>query len=108
MSARHVLGRGDEHQAAAGVLRRVLAAWRDSEDLVSIGAYRTGTNPFVDVALQLRDPILGFLRQHRDEKSALDTTRQQLLELTAVITQLIQNGARLPQPEPAVAMTNDQ
>lgn len=98
----------DEHQAAAGVLRRVLAAWRDSEDLVSIGAYRPGTNPFVDVALQLRDPILGFLRQHRDEKSALDTTRQQLLELTAVITQLIQNESRLPQPEPAVVMANDQ
>ncbi|MBI1311867.1 FliI/YscN family ATPase [bacterium] len=81
-----------DHEAAAGVLRRVLAAWRDSEDLVSIGAYRKGTNPFVDVALQLREPILAFLRQQRTDRSPLESTCQQLIELSGVISHLIQEG----------------
>ncbi len=35
----------DEHRQAAQVLRELLAAYRDHEDLISIGAYRRGSNP---------------------------------------------------------------
>lgn len=77
-----------EQQEAAAVLRRILAAWHDSEDLISIGAYRQGTNPLVDTALQLAQPIDGFLQQQRHEHSNLDATIQQLVALRQAIGQM--------------------
>jgi flagellum-specific ATP synthase len=59
----------------------VLAAYREHEDLVSVGAYRRGTMPLVDVALEMRDEIDAFLRQGLDEPCSLAEARQQLIDL---------------------------
>lgn len=77
-----------EHQNAAAVLRRVLAAWNESEDLISIGAYRQGTNPLVDTAMQLAEPIDAFLKQGRAEHSTIEETAGQLTALYNAIAQL--------------------
>ena len=50
-------------RAAAGELRRLLAAHAEAKDLIEIGAYVPGTNPTVDRAVALRERIDGFLRQ---------------------------------------------
>ena len=39
-----------DHRAAAGVLRALLAAYREAEDLINIGAYVAGSNPRIDRA----------------------------------------------------------
>src|SRR5262249_8965581 len=52
-----------EQQAAAQSVRELLAAYREHEDLISIGAYRSGANSTVDAAIALRDEIQRFLRQ---------------------------------------------
>lgn len=54
-------------RAAAGELRRLLAAHAEAKDLIEIGAYVPGTNPTVDRAVALREPIDGFLRQSVDD-----------------------------------------
>ena len=54
------------HRSKAGKVREWLATLRDSEDLVSVGAYVPGTNPRIDEALTKRDAIDGFLRQPSD------------------------------------------
>jgi flagellum-specific ATP synthase len=54
-------------RAAAGELRRLLAAHAEAKDLIEIGAYVPGTNPTVDRAVALRDRIDGFLRQSVDD-----------------------------------------
>jgi flagellum-specific ATP synthase len=54
------------HRLKAGVVRQWLAALRDSEDLVSVGAYVPGTNPGLDAALERRDAISAFLCQRSD------------------------------------------
>lgn len=77
-----------DQQQAASVVRRLLAAWNESEDLVSIGAYRQGANPLVDAAMQLAGPIDGFFQQGRAEHSTLDQTTQRLAELANAIAQL--------------------
>ncbi|MBN2022564.1 MAG: FliI/YscN family ATPase [Pirellulales bacterium] len=61
-----------EHQQAATVLRELMAAYRDHEDLISIGAYRRGSNPAVDVALELQEPIKKYLAQRVEEPSTLE------------------------------------
>lgn len=55
-----------EHRAKAGQLREWLATLRDSEDLVSVGAYVAGSNPRLDAALGRRDLIERFLCQPAD------------------------------------------
>ena len=54
-------------RAAAGELRKLLAAHAEAKDLIEIGAYVPGTNPTVDRAVALRDPIDHFLRQSVDD-----------------------------------------
>jgi FliI/YscN family ATPase len=54
------------HRRAAGQVREWMAALRDSEDLVSVGAYVPGSNPRIDGALQRREAIDAFLRQPSD------------------------------------------
>lgn len=71
------------HAQAAASVRELLAAYDEAEDLISIGAYQTGSSRLVDQAMQLREPVLAFLRQRRDESSTLDETR-------AVLGKLIQ------------------
>jgi flagellum-specific ATP synthase len=58
-----------QQQELAAELRRLLAAERDARDLIEIGAYRTGTNPDVDRAVERADAIEAFLRQRMDERT---------------------------------------
>jgi flagellum-specific ATP synthase len=73
----------ERHQRDATTIRRLLAAYRDHEDLITIGAYRPGTQPFVDLAIRMREPIREFLEQPLHESSDLPTTLTQLEQLAA-------------------------
>ena len=57
-----------EHQNKASFIKELLAAYKSNEDLISIGAYASGANPKVDLAIHLKDKIDSFLRQDIDEK----------------------------------------
>jgi flagellum-specific ATP synthase len=70
-----------DHQQAAHALRELLAAHRDHEDLISLGAYQRGSNGLVDAALEMHDPIQKFLRQRIDEPVTLEAAREQLVQL---------------------------
>lgn len=70
------------HLDAAGRLRELLATYERSRDLVTIGAYQAGTDPRLDEALQRLPSIEGFLRQRPNDAQPLETTVQQLLEVT--------------------------
>jgi flagellum-specific ATP synthase len=54
-------------QAAGQQVRAALAAYRDKEDLISIGAYQRGSDPLVDLAIDQRPNINAFLRQRVDD-----------------------------------------
>ncbi len=70
-----------EHRQAAAGVRELLAAHRDHEDLISIGAYRRGSNPAVDTAIDMLEPIQRFLRQSIDEHTTSAEAREALLTL---------------------------
>jgi flagellum-specific ATP synthase len=63
---------GREQLAAATALRQLLAARRDAQDLIEIGAYVPGTNPLVDRATQLWTAITAFLCQDADAVAPVD------------------------------------
>ncbi len=66
---------------AGGVVRELLAAWRDAKDLIEIDAYVAGTNPVVDRAVTLKPAIDAFCRQPVGEVTTLDGARQALAGL---------------------------
>ncbi len=68
-------------QAAGRRFRQALAAYRDSEDLIQLGAYVAGTNPALDASIRLRPELLEFLRQDHRERAELPNTLARLEEL---------------------------
>lgn len=72
-----------QHQDAALAIRELMAVYREHEDLISIGAYRPGSNPAVDAAVAVRAEIDQFLRQRIEQGCPLGLTENELLELGA-------------------------
>ena len=53
----------EAHLDAARKIVQIMSVYRDSEDLINIGAYQKGSNPQIDLAVQMIQPIEEFLRQ---------------------------------------------
>ncbi|GBF71999.1 flagellar protein export ATPase FliI [Paenibacillus sp. 598K] len=69
----------EEHQDAANELKRLLAVYRDSEDLINIGAYQSGSNREIDRAIEYIDRINGYTQQKTTENVGLDDSIRRLL-----------------------------
>ncbi len=54
------------HRKKAGQVREWLSAIRDSDDLVSVGAYVEGSSPAIDEARAKQEVLNGYLRQDAD------------------------------------------
>lgn len=63
-----------DHYQLAENLKRLLATYRESEDLIQIGAYKKGSNREIDEAISLYPKIIRFLKQSIDEKPSVDDT----------------------------------
>jgi len=57
----------DEHRKAAGEMKKIIANYREAEDLINIGAYETGSNPDVDRAIDKIKDVNNFLSQGVNE-----------------------------------------
>lgn len=79
----------DSQRDLATQLRTLLAAYREAKDLIEIGAYRPGSNPTVDRAVELKPAIDAFLRQAIDEPSAPGVAWQQLAALLSANPQIV-------------------
>lgn len=60
------------HKDAAARLRDILSLYTKNEDLISIGAYKAGTNPKLDVAISKIDKVNEFLMQKTDESFSVE------------------------------------
>ncbi len=70
-----------DQQRAAIAVRELMSAYQEHEDLISIGAYRAGANPMVDLAIKARDQINAFLRQGVEDRSTVLEARTQLVQM---------------------------
>lgn len=59
-----------EHKSLAGRFRYLLSLYRDNQDLISIGAYKSGSNPDLDFAIRHIDAMNAFLQQRVDERNS--------------------------------------
>ncbi len=70
-----------EHRAHAAAARRLLAAHARSEDLIRIGAYKSGSDAELDQAIEMMPQLREFLEQASDERATMEET---VLRLTAM------------------------
>jgi flagellum-specific ATP synthase len=72
-----------DHQSLVIEMTRLLAAYRDAEDLIQIGAYVKGRNPDVDRALALMPRIRDYLCQERNQDATIEDSVSALGQLLA-------------------------
>lgn len=90
------------HAQARRHMSRMLAAYREAEELIQIGAYAKGSNPDVDAAIALKPSIEAFLRQGSDERYELPRTLRALMDISTTAENL---GRRASPSTPATAPT---
>lgn len=93
-----------EERQARQIVRELMAAYAENEDLITIGAYRKGANRTLDAAVDMRDEINVLLRQQVQEPAAIDQVRRDLVALAGRCAAKIAAGpAILTAPQPAIA-----
>jgi flagellum-specific ATP synthase len=74
-----------EESTHARKIREALALYRQSEDLINLGAYVSGTNPKLDAVIRSRNEMMRFLRQGPADISVVDETIRQMGVLAQMV-----------------------
>lgn len=72
-----------EHKTVSGQLKKVLATYKEAEDLINIGAYKNGSNKDIDYAISKIADVNAFLTQDVFEKLSFDEIVLALSEIFA-------------------------
>jgi flagellum-specific ATP synthase len=59
----------------------IMATYKRYEDVITIGAYKEGTNPKLDFAISMMDKIRPFLKQNIEEKVTYSEGMKQLQDI---------------------------
>lgn len=70
-----------EHASARSELLRLMARYREVEDIVQIGAYAPGADPEVDVAIAMKGTVDALLRQSGDERVPFEQAREVMVKV---------------------------
>lgn len=68
----------EDHLLAALRFKEILATYKNSEDLINIGAYAKGSNPHIDLAITKIDGFNAFLKQRTTEQADFDESLEHL------------------------------
>lgn len=68
----------EEHKNTASFARDLLATYKDSEDLINIGAYVKGSNKKVDMAIRFNETLNNFLKQGIKENTSFEDSVSRL------------------------------
>ena len=70
-----------EHKEAAAKMRKILAMYRENKDLIDVGMYQPGTNPKLDIAIEMMPKVNAFLQQRTSDSVTMEGTISQLVEM---------------------------
>ena len=74
-----------EHMEATAKMRKMLAMYRENKDLIDVGMYQPGSNPQLDLAIQMMPTINAFLQQKTSDSVNMDGTINTLKQMMANI-----------------------
>ena len=70
-----------EHKKNAGQFKNLMATYADAEDLINIGAYKSGSNEEIDLAIAKHKAVNEFLVQETDEKRTYEEAVNMIKEI---------------------------
>ena len=70
-----------EHKQNAFEIKKLMGTYSEAEDLINVGAYVTGSNEDIDMAISKRKPILQFLTQSTEECFTLEEIDEQMTKI---------------------------
>jgi flagellum-specific ATP synthase len=70
-----------EHKEAAAKMRKILAMYRENKDLIDVGMYQPGTNPKLDIAIEMMPQINAFLQQRTSDSVNMQNTIDTLVNM---------------------------
>ncbi len=70
-----------EQKKAAGQIRKLMSLYQENQDLIAIGAYKSGSNAELDYAISRIHGINEFLQQPVDVRFSMAETLQQMQQL---------------------------
>lgn len=70
-----------EHKIVASHLRDLLASYKESEDLITVGAYSRGSNPKIDKAIAIYDDLTNLLRQQVEQAFTIEELFDRMLDI---------------------------
>ncbi len=73
----------EDHYTAARRISEITSVYRDAEDLINIGAYQRGSNPEIDLAIDMIPTINAFLKQRINEAFPFEDSLDQLMKIFA-------------------------
>ncbi len=76
-----------KHLQQSKRLLEILATYKKAEDLINIGAYAKGSNPKIDQAIGMIEPINRYLTQDIEKNVKLEESRKQLEALLVGVGQ---------------------
>lgn len=77
-----------EHLDKANSIKNIMATYKESEDLINIGAYKRGTNKKIDKAIELKDYIDELLTQETLEIYPFNKTIAMMEKINSQINEL--------------------
>lgn len=72
-----------EHKEAAAKMRKILAMYRENKDLIDVGMYQPGTNPKLDIAIEMMPKVNAFLQQRTSDSVNMDNTIDTVVSMMA-------------------------
>lgn len=73
-----------EHMEYAQQFKELLATYAEAEDLINIGAYKSGASPKIDRAVRLHDKMESFLKQKVDEQASFNDSLYGMVDILNV------------------------
>lgn len=74
-----------EQQDAASKMRKILAMYRENKDLIDVGMYQQGTNPRLDIAIEMMPKVNAFLQQRTEDSVNMDDTINTLISMMSSV-----------------------
>ena len=75
----------DSQQESARYFKHIYSTYRQNKDLISVGAYQTGSDPLVDESIALYPHLVNFLQQGINQSVSLEDSVELLEKLRELV-----------------------
>ncbi len=78
----------DEILNYQSIFYEIESVYRESEDMINLGLYKKGSNPKIDLAIDIYPEIIRYIKQDMNEKETLEDSFEKLKELVEKIVHI--------------------